>query len=140
MLNETDIIPKARVLLEALPYIQRFKGSIFVIKYGGSFMDAPDPQVRRRVANDIVFLSAVGIHVVVVHGGGKAISRSMKEAGLKPVFKNGLRITDEKSIKIVEKALNEEINLEITEIIQLSAGRSLPMIGNKIFLCEKDLI
>ncbi len=137
MLNETDIIPKARVLLEALPYIQRFKGSIFVIKYGGSFMDAPDPQVRRRVANDIVFLSAVGIHVVVVHGGGKAISRSMKEAGLKPVFKNGLRITDEKSIKIVEKALNEEINLEITEIIQLSAGRSLPMIGNKIFLCEK---
>ena len=66
MLNETDIIPKARVLLEALPYIQRFKGSIFVIKYGGSFMDAPDPQVRRRVANDIVFLSAVGIHVVVV--------------------------------------------------------------------------
>ena len=137
MLNEVDIISKARVLLEALPYIQRFKGSTFVIKYGGSFMDDPDPHVRRRVATDIVFLAAVGIHVVVVHGGGKAISRSMEEAGLVPVFNKGLRVTDDKSIKIVEKTLNEEINLDIAEIIQQSAGRPLPMVGNKILLCEK---
>ena len=137
MITEVDIISKARVLLEALPYIQRFKGSTFVIKYGGRFMDDPDPHVRRRVATDIVFLAAVGIHVVVVHGGGKAISRSMEEAGLVPVFNKGLRVTDDKSIKIVEKTLNEEINLDITEIIQHSAGRPLPMIGNKIFLCEK---
>lgn len=137
MVNENDIISKARVLLEALPYIQRFKGSTFVIKYGGSFMDDPDHHVRRRVATDIVFLAAVGIHVVVVHGGGKAISRSMEKAGLEPIFLKGLRVTDEKSIKIVEKSLNEEINLEIAEIIQLSAGRPLPMIGNKIFCCEK---
>ncbi len=137
MITEVDIISKARVLLEALPYIQRFKGSTFVIKYGGRFMDDPDPHVRRRVATDIVFLTAVGIHVVVVHGGGKAISRSMEEAGLVPVFNKGLRVTDDKSIKIVEKTLNEEINLDIAEIIQHSAGRPLPMIGNKIFLCEK---
>ncbi len=137
MITEVDIISKARVLLEALPYIQRFKGSTFVIKYGGRFMDDPDPHVRRRVATDIVFLAAVGIHVVVVHGGGKAISRSMEEAGLVPVFNKGLRVTDDKSIKIVEKTLNEEINLDIAEIIQHSAGRPLPMIGNKIFLCEK---
>ena len=138
MLTEVDIISKARVLLEALPYIQRFKGSTFVIKYGGSFMDDPDPHVRRRVATDIVFLAAVGIHVVVVHGGGKAISRSMEKAGIESVFNKGLRVMDnDNSIKIVEKTLNDEINLEIAEIIQQSAGRPLPMIGNKIFLCEK---
>ena len=137
MLNEVDIISKARVLLEALPYIQRFKGSTFVIKYGGSFMDNPDPHVRRRVATDIVFLAAVGIHVVVVHGGGKAINRSMEKAGLEPVFNKGLRVTDDNLVKIVEKTLNEEINLDIAEIIQQSAGRPLPMVGNKILLCEK---
>ena len=137
MLTEVDIISKARVLLEALPYIQRFKGSTFVIKYGGSFMDDPEPHVRRRVATDIVFLASVGIHVVVVHGGGKEISRSMEEAGLEPIFNQGLRVTDGKSIKIVEKTLNENINLDIAEIIQASVGRPLPMIGNKVFLCEK---
>jgi len=79
----TEIITKARVLLEALPYIQKFKGSTFVVKYGGSFMDDPDPTMRDRVATDIAFLSAVGINVVVVHGGGKAINRAMDGAGLK---------------------------------------------------------
>ena len=73
----TELIGKARVLHEALPYIQDFRGSIFVVKYGGSFMDDPDPTMRRRVATDIAFLAAAGIHVVVVHGGGKAISRAM---------------------------------------------------------------
>ena len=76
--SEEEVIAKAKVLLEALPYIQQFKDSIFVVKYGGSFMDDPDPEVRNRVAEDIVFLAAVGIHVVVVHGGGKAISASME--------------------------------------------------------------
>ena len=78
-----DIIAKAKVLLEALPYIQDFHGSIFVVKYGGSFMDDPDPTVRISVATDIAFLAAVGINVVVVHGGGKAINRAMDEAGVK---------------------------------------------------------
>ena len=70
-----EITAKARVLLEALPYIQDFHGSIFVVKYGGSFMDDPDPAVRTRVAYDIAFFAAVGINVVVVHGGGKAITQ-----------------------------------------------------------------
>ena len=65
-----EITAKARVLLEALPYIQDFHGSIFVVKYGGSFMDDPDPAVRARVAYDIAFLAAVGSNVVVIHGGG----------------------------------------------------------------------
>ena len=90
-----DLIAKAATLLEALPYIQRFRSQTFVVKYGGSFMDSPDPQVRDGVARDIVFLEAVGINPVVVHGGGKAITRAMDAAGLKASFVQGLRLTDE---------------------------------------------
>src|SRR3954452_20509462 len=89
-----EIISKAATLLEALPYIQRFRGEIFVVKYGGSFMDSPDPEVRSRLARDIVFLEAVGINPVVVHGGGKAITRALEEAGQVPRFVEGLRVTD----------------------------------------------
>ena len=76
----TPAVHKAEVLLEALPYIQKFRGSTFVVKYGGSFMDDPNPEGRDRVATDIAFLAAVGIQVVVVHGGGKAITRAMESA------------------------------------------------------------
>lgn len=130
-----DVISKAKVLLEALPYIQRFRGSTFVIKYGGSFMDDADPEVRIRVATDIVFLASVGINVVVVHGGGKAISRAMAEAGLEPIWRNGLRVTDEGTVRIVEKTLNEQINLEICELIQAKGGRPRGLHGNVVFLC-----
>jgi hypothetical protein len=77
-MNVSEITAKAKVLLEALPYIQDFRGSTFVVKYGGSFMDDPDPVVRSRVAYDIAFFAACGINVVVVHGGGKAITRAME--------------------------------------------------------------
>ena len=84
-----ELISKAEVLLEALPYLQRFRGETFVVKYGGSFMDSPDPAVRNGVARDIVFLEAAGIKPVVVHGGGKAITRAMDAAGLKAKFIQG---------------------------------------------------
>lgn len=132
-----DVTTKAEVLLEALPYIQRFRGATFVIKYGGSFMDDPDPEVRLRVATDIVFLASVGVNVVVVHGGGKAISRAMTEAGLDPVFRNGLRVTDEDTVRIVEKTLNTEVNLDICELIQQKAGRPRGLHGNVVFLCDQ---
>lgn len=138
-IEDIDITTKAKVLLEALPYIQRFRGSIFVVKYGGSFMDDPDPAVRIRVATDVVFLAAVGIKVVVVHGGGKAISRGMQEAGLEAVFTNGLRVTDQSAIKIVEKVLNGQVNLDICELVQQKQGRPLGMPGNNVFNCEKLL-
>ena len=112
-----EVISKARVLLEALPYIQDFKGSIFVVKYGGSFMDDPDPTVRTRVATDLAFLAAVGINVVVVHGGGKAISRAMDASGLKPNFINGLRVTDEATIAIVKKTLDEVVNKDVCDML-----------------------
>jgi len=83
LLSMQDLIAKATTLLEALPYIQEFNGATFVIKYGGSFMDSTDPNVRDGVARDIVFLESREINPVVVHGGGKAISRAMERAGLK---------------------------------------------------------
>ncbi len=134
---EIDATTKARVLLEALPYVQRFRGSIFVVKYGGSFMDDPDPEVRARVATDIVFLAAVGIHVVVVHGGGKAISRAMTAGGLQPTFKNGLRVTDKATIRIVENTLNTEVNRDICELIRSKGGNPRGLYGNTVFLCDK---
>src|SRR3954469_12640613 len=105
-----DLIAKAETLLEALPYIQKFSGATFVIKYGGSFMDSLDPQIRNGVARDIVFLEAAEINPVVVHGGGKAISRAMERAGLKPAFIQGQRVTDEATAKIVDDVLSREIN------------------------------
>ena len=85
-INVSEVTAKAKVLLEALPYIQDFRGSTFVVKYGGSFMDDPDPAVRARITYDIAFLSAVGINVVIVHGGGKAITKAMEQSGLKANF------------------------------------------------------
>src|SRR6266436_3836004 len=110
-----DLISKAATLLEALPYIQKFSGATFVIKYGGSFMDSPDPDTRNALARDIVFLEAVEINPVVVHGGGKAITRAMEQAGLKADFVQGQRVTDEAAIKIVDQVLSREINPEIVE-------------------------
>src|SRR6187549_1839550 len=96
-----QLISKAEVLLEALPYIQRFSGETFVVKYGGSFMDSPDSAVRTGVARDIVFLEAMEIDPVVVHGGGKAITRAMEKAGLQANFIQGQRVTDEEIVKVV---------------------------------------
>jgi acetylglutamate kinase len=130
---------KAEVLLEALPYIQKFRGSTFVVKYGGSFMDDPNPEGRDRVATDIAFLAAVGIQVVVVHGGGKAITRAMETAGIKSEFRGGMRVTDAATVKIVEETLNIEINGQICDSLKVRGANPLGMPGNHINLCEKLL-
>ena len=135
--SEEEVIAKAKVLLEALPYIHEFKNSIFVVKYGGSFMDDPDPEVRQRVAEDIVFFAAVGINVVVVHGGGKAISAAMEKAGIKPLFINGLRFTDQETVSIVEETLNKSVNLDICELLQAKKGKPLGMAGQSLFHCTR---
>src|SRR5438045_8434060 len=105
-----EIITKAGTLVEALPYIQRFRGEIFVVKYGGSFMDSPDLAERHRVAREIVFLEAVGINPVVVHGGGKAVTRAVEAAGLTTTFLQAQRVTDETTVKPVDDALSAAIN------------------------------
>src|SRR6058998_32747 len=119
-----ELISKAAVLLEALPYVQKFSGETFVVKYGGSFMDSPDPAVRGGVARDIVFLEAVEINPVVVHGGGKAITRAMEKAGLKANFLQGQRVTDAATVQVVDQVLSGEINPEVVEAINAVGGKA----------------
>ena len=132
-----EIISKAATLLEALPYVQRFRSQIFVVKYGGSFMDSPNDEERHRVARDVVFLEAVGINPVVVHGGGKAITRAVEQAGLKAEFVGGHRRTDEATIEIVDRVLSREINPEIVKAIQDFGGKARGFAGSDIFRCRK---
>ena len=132
-----DLIAKAATLLEALPYIQRFRSQTFVVKYGGSFMDSPDLQVRDGVARDIVFLEAVGINPVVVHGGGKAITRATDVAGLKNNFIQGMRVTDEATVNVVEQVLSREINPEIVKTINALGGKARGFSGTEIFKCRQ---
>src|SRR5207237_10221080 len=132
-----EIISEAATLLEALPYIQRFRSQIFVVKYGGSFMDSPDAEERHRVARDVVFLEAVGINPVVVHGGGKAITRALEKAGVKSQFVRGYRVTDAASAEIVDRVLSKEINPEIVKAIQDFGGKARGFAGPDIFRCRK---
>ncbi|HEY9173362.1 MAG TPA: acetylglutamate kinase [Verrucomicrobiae bacterium] len=132
-----NLIAKAATLLEALPYIQKFSGATFVVKYGGSFMDSPDPAVRNGVARDIVFLEAVEIDPVVVHGGGKAITRAMERAGLKANFIQGQRVTDEATVRIVDEVLSREINPEIVATIKSLGGQAVGFAGSEVFKCRK---
>jgi acetylglutamate kinase len=135
-----DLIAKAATLLEALPYVQKFAGATFVVKYGGSFMDSPDPAVRNGVARDIVFLEAVEINPVVVHGGGKAITRAMEAAGLNAQFIQGMRVTDEATVDVVNRVLSAEINPEIVKTLESLGGKARGFCGADIFKCRKLLL
>src|SRR5262245_35744625 len=130
------LISKAATLIEALPYIQRFRSQIFVVKYGGSFMDSPDDEERHRVARDVVFLEAVGINPVVVHGGGKAITRALEEAGVKSQFIHGYRVTEAASPEIVDLVLSREINPYIVEAIHDFGVKARRLTGPEIFGCR----
>ncbi len=132
-----ELIDKAAVLLEALPYIQRFQGSSFVIKYGGSFMDSPDPDIRNGLARDIVFLRAVGIDTIVLHGGGKAISRAMREEGLEPRFVHGQRVTDAPLAELVDRVLSLQVNPEVVSRIASLGGDAVGLPGRRIFGCRR---
>src|SRR3954468_10170316 len=135
-----DLISKTDTLLEALPYIQKFSGATFVVKYGGSFMDSPDANVRNSVARDIVFLEAVEINPIVVHGGGKTITRAMEKAGLKANFIQGQRVTDEATVQVVDQVLSREINPEVVATINSLGGRARGFSGTDIFTCRKLLL
>ncbi|MGC6455350.1 MAG: acetylglutamate kinase [Coraliomargaritaceae bacterium] len=139
-LEQLDVTTKAGVLLEALPYIQRFRDAIFVVKYGGAFMDDADPAVRTRVATDIAFLHATGIKVVVVHGGGKAITRALEAAKVETRFEHGLRVTDAASVQVVEHTLNKVVNQDICELLQAKNARPLGIPGNNLLVCDKKLV
>ena len=133
----SDQIAKAGVLIEALPYLQRFRGQTFLIKFGGSAMD--DPDLVEGLLRDIVFLEVAGINPVVVHGGGKAISKAMTDAGLEAKFVGGLRVTDEKTIGIVERVLCEEVNGDLVRTINRYGGRAVGIRGKDVFIGHRNL-
>jgi acetylglutamate kinase len=128
-------IDKAKALIEALPYLQAFRGQTFLIKMGGAAME--DPDVVARVMRDIVFLEVAGIYPIVVHGGGKAISVAMEQAGLQPEFVGGLRVTTDAAIDIVVRVLGEEINPGLVRMIRDFGGQALGISGNEVFLGKK---
>jgi acetylglutamate kinase len=122
---EAPIIEKAQALIEALGYIQRFNEKIVVVKLGGSFMDNDDE--FRKVLTDIVFMQAVGMRPIVVHGGGKAITDAMKKAGLQAQFVQGRRYTDERTLAIAEHVLCSDINGFIVNTLNILGGKSMPL-------------
>ena len=124
-------INKASVLIEALPYLQSFRGHTFLIKMGGSAME--DPGLVRKVMRDIVFLEVAGINPVIVHGGGKAISAAMKEAGLEAKFIGGFRVTTPEAIEIVEQTLSHTINPGLVKMITEFGGKAHGIPGTEVF-------
>ena len=128
-------IAKADALIEALPYLQAFRGKTFLIKMGGSAME--DPGLVAQVMRDIVFLEVAGINPIVVHGGGKAISAAMKSAGLEANFIGGFRVTTDEAISIVEKVLSNEINPGLVRMIRDLGGKAVGIPGSDVFLGEK---
>ena len=130
-----DAALRAATLIEALPFLQKFRGCTFVIKYGGSAME--DEDVVERLLRDVVFLEAVGINPVLVHGGGKAISASMRAAGLTARFVNGLRVTDEASIRIVEDVLDRTVNPKLVATINGFGGRAQGFSGREVLRADK---
>jgi acetylglutamate kinase len=128
-------VEKVEALMEALPFIQRFRGQTFVIKYGGSAME--DDHLIERLLKDVVFLEAVGINPVLVHGGGKAITQRMREAGQTPRFINGLRMTDSVAIKIVEEVLDGVIRPRIVSTMEEFGGRAEGFSGRDVFKAKR---
>ena len=125
-------INKASVLIEALPYLQSFRGHTFLIKMGGSAME--DPNLVRKVMRDIVFLEVAGINPVIVHGGGKAISAAMQEAGLEAKFVGGFRVTTPEAIEIVEQTLSHTINPGLVDMIGDFGGKAHGIAGTDVFV------
>ncbi|MEO0018593.1 MAG: acetylglutamate kinase [Verrucomicrobiota bacterium] len=130
-----DSIAKADALIEALPYLQAFRGKTFLIKLGGAAME--NPELVAKVMRDIVFLEVAGIRPIVVHGGGKAISAAMAAAGLEARFVGGFRVTTDEAINIVSRVLSEEINPGLVRMIRDYGGKAVGIPGHDVFLGER---
>ena len=126
-MSERDIHAKAQVLIEALPYLQRYAGRTFVVKYGGNAMG--DPDAAREFASDVVLLQAVGIHPVVVHGGGPQIGAMLERLGVETRFVDGLRVTDGETASVAEMVLSGGINKDIVARIAEAGGRAIGISG-----------
>ena len=135
-----ELIKKADILLEALPYIREFAGKTVVIKYGGSAMVSQN--LRSNFARDIILLRYVGIKPVVVHGGGPQIGKTLERMGLETRFVHGHRVTDDETMDVVEMVLGGKVNKEIVALIQKHGGKAVGLTGKDggLFFAEKLLI
>ena len=135
---------KAAALIEALPYLQEFRGRLMVVKFGGAAMASDDE--LSKILFSVVFLSQVGIRPVLVHGGGPFITQAMKEAGKEPVFVRGQRVTDAETLAIVEEVLVNAVNPRLVEAIEALGGRAVglhtrhgqPLLGEKLLGKAED--
>ena len=124
--NMQKFLSKAEVLIEALPYIQRFNRKIIVVKYGGSAM--VDEDLKRRVIEDVTLLKLVGFKPIIVHGGGKEISKWVEKAGMKPQFINGLRVTDADTMEVAEMVLGK-VNKSLVQLVESLGVRAIGISG-----------
>lgn len=124
--NMQKYLSKAEVLIEALPYIQRFNRKIIVVKYGGSAM--VDEELKRRVIEDVTLLKLVGFKPIIVHGGGKEISRWIEKVGKEPQFVNGLRVTDQETMEIAEMVLGK-VNKSLVQLVESLGVRAIGISG-----------
>ncbi len=129
-------IKKAEILLEALPYMRRFQGQTVVIKYGGAAQQ--EPELKAAFAQDVVLLQYLGVHPVVVHGGGPQIGQFLKELHIPTRFVEGLRVTDARTMDVVEMVLAGKINKEIVNLINTAGGRAVGLSGKDGRLLEAD--
>lgn len=144
MLNDTTAAQKAQTLAEALPYIKRFFDKTIVIKYGGNAMT--DEHLKECFAQDVVLLKLVGMNPVVVHGGGPQINEMLDKLGKKGVFIQGMRVTDEETMDIVEMVLGGQVNKEIVNLINRNGGKAVGLTGQdgnfihaeKLLMPDKD--
>jgi acetylglutamate kinase len=128
-----EMIDKAEVLIEALPYIRRFHEKILVVKYGGNAMT--EPELQASFATDVVLLKYIGMRPVIVHGGGPQIGRTLERLGKKSTFVDGLRVTDDETMEVVEMVLGGKVNREIVALVQRAGGRAIGLTG-----CDDDMI
>ena len=131
----TRLIEQASVIVGALPYLQAYRDKTFLIKFGGSAMD--DTRLVKKLMRDIVLLEVLGFNPVIVHGGGKAISKAMAEAGLEARFVNGLRVTTPEAISIVERTLSGTINPGLVQMFRDYGGKGVGIPGTEIFVGER---
>jgi len=121
------LVEKASILIEALPYIKKFRGKEILIKYGGAAMD--NPEIRRNVIEDLVFMNYVGIKPILIHGGGPAITQKLKEKGIQTKFIDGLRVTDKETIGVVDSTL-ADLNKSIVHDINQLGARAIGLSGH----------
>jgi acetylglutamate kinase len=122
-----EIIKKAEILIDALPFIRNFYGKTFVIKYGGAAQTKSE--LKESFAKDVVMLNFIGIRTVIVHGGGPKISATMEKMGKKPKFVDGQRVTDQETMDIVEMVLGGLVSKEIVSLINRHGGKAVSLSG-----------